>query len=348
MPMAQTTTRSFEFQSFDGTVLRGVWTQPEVPLRAAALILQGSGNVDADGDVSSPLIGAGYQNAPAKLSKQLADTLSAMGITTLRFEKRGYESDPSRAIAQSISVLAQDAECALREVRRTFPHLKSYVVGLSEGALLATLVAAKTAPEQLADGLFLLGLPTRGIDEIFEYQFINWPLERLQLTLDPDGDGILEESELESLGTSQPLPILAVPWSALDPQRTGRISLDGQFKPAALQYFEQLKPLLNTPAFGAWYDSMRSLAPFKELASAVRVPTYLYQGALDAQLRPAWLQQDMAYFQPGVIQKLQIFEGLGHCFAPMEGAIGQIKTSGPLNEAVLSVLAQDINKTTLS
>src|SRR4051794_20198085 len=77
--------------SSDGVVLSGKWNIP-AEAKEAVLILQGSGNVAADGDVSSFLLGAPYRGGSGKLSEQMAEALAAKGVASLRYSKRGVEN----------------------------------------------------------------------------------------------------------------------------------------------------------------------------------------------------------------------------------------------------------------
>jgi len=85
----------------DGNKLSAIMTSPEGPSKGALLIIQGSGNVGTDGDVSGPFLGQGFGGAKANLSDQLAHRITDAGYSTLRFAKaaliipKNYLTKPS-------------------------------------------------------------------------------------------------------------------------------------------------------------------------------------------------------------------------------------------------------------
>lgn len=132
--------------------LRGTLTLPAGRVEApAALILAGSGPVDRDGNLP---------HARNDSLKRLARDLAARGVATLRIDKRGVAaSAPAAAreddlrfdtyVADALSwlpVLEAEAGAAGLRVTRLF------LIGHSEGALVATLAAQRRA----VDGLVLL------------------------------------------------------------------------------------------------------------------------------------------------------------------------------------------------
>jgi hypothetical protein len=327
----------------DGLKLDAIWTLPANTPRAVVVILPGSGNVKTDGDVSSPILGSGYQGEPAKLSDQLAATLASSGIASFRYTKRGYAPDPARAINAPVGLLIQDAGSALSVAERRFPQLKTGLVGFSEGALIATIVAS----EQNVDTLFLLGLPTRSIDEMFSYQFTQWPVDLVKSRLDLNHDGILSESELSQLGPDGIFPLLGPAfsgesWKDLDTNGNNSISISDELIPAYQKTFSAVQSVMQTPGYVQWYSSFQQLAPFEDFAEKVTANVYLYQAIDDAQVNWSWVVSDQHYFAH--VSKLRLFSNLGHCFAPMEGTIGDIKTSGPFDYTLLDALDVDLGE----
>ena len=319
----------------DGEVLTGRWTLPEANVKAVVVILQGSGNVGLDGDVSGPFTGTGYRGASAKLSDQIAYQLASLGVASFRYNKRGYEN-PQELPHQTAPYLISDAKSALHEARARYPMLKAGFVGLSEGALVAVHVAAQTP----VDYLFLLSLPTRSIDEIFSYQVIQWPLEMLKLKVDVNRDGVISASEIDHAGESFLLPYLNAPLAAHDQDHNGSVAILSEATDIYRAVWSQIMGMMSTPAFSGWYQAMNNLPQFSIVAQKIHVPTYLYQAQDDAQVFWGWIESDRSYF--GAETRLRRFSGVGHCFAPMDGVYGEIKTSGPLSDDVLSSLSSDI------
>src|SRR5450759_392147 len=100
-------------ETTDGQKLNGILTLPSDQVVSAALIIQGSGNVGLDGDVSGPFLGTGYKGQPAKLSEQIANSLAAVGVASLRYSKRGVD-DPTQLPNQKFPYLVNDANSAFQ------------------------------------------------------------------------------------------------------------------------------------------------------------------------------------------------------------------------------------------
>jgi dienelactone hydrolase len=327
----------------DGVALTSEWTLPpkDKQPKAVLILLPGSGNVGLDGDVSNPFLGNGYHGAPAKLSDQLVQRLATQEIATYRYAKRGVEdSNELHLHHQTLPYLVHDAEYALNTVRSKYPNAKVGFVGFSEGATIALIVAAM----HHVDALFLMGLPTKPIDTVFEYQFEQWGVGLLQ-KLDQDKNGELSTKELSVLSEKDLLPwigegLAPQPWTALDVDHNGSLSIEKEVKPAYQKAYERAQPVLNSPDLVHWYQALQKAPIFEDLAKKITEPVYLYQARQDAQVNPEWIQKDYKLFT-ATTAHLELFDG-GHCFAPMDGAIGQIKTSGPFSEELLTALSRDV------
>ena len=342
---ADITEESVMIQTFDGISLSGRLAIPDSNPKAVVVIISGSGNVAADGDVSSPLLGWGYKGAPAKLSEQIATKLASAGIASIRYSKRGVE-DPAQLPNQTVPFLIKDAKSAMNFVRSRFPTAKLGLVGFSEGALLSVIIAG----EEKVDALFLPGPATRPLDEILSYQFKQWPTELLARKLDTNHDGEISALELSVLGENGKFPLLglellgALP-ATIDTNKDGAISVKNELIPAYESQYQYVLVIAMSPAFKNWYLSHKDLSPFAEYAKKVTAPIYFYQASDDAQLNAKWIEADRSLFT--VKTELQTFKNLGHCFSPMDGVIGEIKTSGPFSESLLEKLAQDVQKSPL-
>lgn len=321
------------FRTFDGLELTGSWMLPAERLapRGMILILQGSGNVSMDGNVSGPFVGQPYRGGDGRLSLQLAQALAGSGFSSFRYHKRGFE-DPAQLGNQTQSFLVQDARSALAHMRGRYPGLRTGVAGFSEGALVAVQAGG-------ADALFLLGLPSRPVDEMLDYQFARWPVELLIGRLDGDRDSSLSASELEGLGDGV-LPLMGIPWAQLDADADGALQRERELTPGYESFYAQVRGLLATPAYKYWYEDLRRVPPIVELAQGVTGPIYFYHGADDAQTRATWVGEDSRHFAS--LAATRVYPGLGHCFSPMEGLIGQVKTSGPFATDVVDDVIRDV------
>lgn len=224
-------------------------------------------------------------------------------------------------------------------VQTRFPALKVGILGLSEGAEVATLVAGDVH----VNGLFLMSLPTRPIDELLSYQFFDWPTELLINFLDPNHTGQILGSAFQSNSLTA-LPLVGQAWTALDSNQDQQISEATELLPAYQNFYFGVRSLLKTPQYSGWYQSFLALPAFSQIASKMTVDTiFIYQGLKDAQVRWNWVLED-SYAMP-VVPTTHLYSNLGHCFSPMDGKIGEIKTTGPVDTDVLTQLTKDVLKT---
>jgi hypothetical protein len=104
--------------------------------------------------------------------------------------------------------------------------------------------------------------------------------------------------------------------------------------------WDQISHILQAPFIKGLYESYLALPPFAQQARAISVPTHVYVGLKDSQIAPEWALEDSNFFRKLV--SISIFKNYGHCFSPLEGSIGQIKTSGPLSTDVIGKILEDI------
>ncbi|HVV52396.1 MAG TPA: alpha/beta fold hydrolase, partial [Polyangia bacterium] len=144
-----------------GVELRGVLWRPahakaKPPL---ALIVAGSGPVDRDGNAGTALRTDCY--------RMLAEALAEDGVASLRFDKRGVgASDPVKEDGVTVGDFVDDAAALAAEARRERRFSKLTLVGHSEGALIALLLAAKVP----VDALVLLAGAGRPLWQVLHEQ----------------------------------------------------------------------------------------------------------------------------------------------------------------------------------
>ena len=127
----------------------------------AALLLAGSGPSPRDGTFGT--------------LRQIAHGLAAGGIRSLRYDKRGVGE--SRALVTreddlTFDLYVDDAAAAARDLNARNEVSSVFIIGHSEGALIATLAAAKTP----VAGIVLLAGAGRRLDVVLREQ-----LQRAQL-----------------------------------------------------------------------------------------------------------------------------------------------------------------------
>lgn len=124
--------------------------------RAAVLIIPGTGPVDRDGSSkAAPQVPPVY--------KMWAERLGDAGIAALRYDKRYLTyTDIDAAILDQEAQIA-DAVAALRYLRTQVPGKPVFVIGHSEGGMMAPLVAERTGA---AAGVIVINAAQFPIDEL--------------------------------------------------------------------------------------------------------------------------------------------------------------------------------------
>lgn len=145
------------------------------------LIISGSGGTDRDGNARSSRI-------PNQTLKLLATELAARGIGSLRYDKRGVgasEAALSRESALTFDTYIQDAVAWAEHLVKDCQFQSLAIMGHSEGALIATVVARRVPADCL---ISLAGSAHRGGD-LLRQQL----LERLPDHLVADATSIIAD-----------------------------------------------------------------------------------------------------------------------------------------------------------
>jgi pimeloyl-ACP methyl ester carboxylesterase len=148
--------------------LAGTLLRPDGAIKAAALIIPGSGPTDRDGN--NPL---GVTAAPYRL---LAEALAAQGIATARIDKRGmFASSGAVPDANAVTIPDYVADTAawVASLRKATGAPCVWLIGHSEGGLVA-LAAAQQLPDLC--GLVLVAAPGRPLGEVLKAQLRANPL----------------------------------------------------------------------------------------------------------------------------------------------------------------------------
>lgn len=152
------------------------------------LIIAGSGPTDRDGNNKGGLHSDTY--------RKLAEDLASKGISSLRYDKRGVGASASARIQQSdlrIRIYADDAARMAAELRKRMQARCVWLIGHSEGALLAELAAQK--PDGIC-GLVLISGAGRKAGDVLQ--------EQLAAMTEPDRD--LAQAALAELAAGRLVP----------------------------------------------------------------------------------------------------------------------------------------------
>lgn len=167
MPLAPWIARA-EMNEVDATLkvfgvsIQGRLTRPDGPIRAAMLLLPGSLYADVDGNYP-------MWNARPNTNRDIAAQLAGHGIAVLRQAKIGpgtgsttFDAEAARE-HQKFRTRVSVASAALEHLSRETPGCRLFVAGHSEGAVVASLLAAMPG-SPLAGVISLSGPALRLLD----------------------------------------------------------------------------------------------------------------------------------------------------------------------------------------
>lgn len=124
---------------------------------AAALLIAGSGRTDRDSDTGKFKLG---------VTRAIAEALTPVGVSTLRYDKRGVGASEGDYLGTGMTQRLTDARAALTWLATAAPGLPLLVIGHSEGALHAAELAAADG----VAGVVLLSMAARRGEEVLVWQ----------------------------------------------------------------------------------------------------------------------------------------------------------------------------------
>lgn len=145
--------------------LKGTLLAPAKAGAPVVLIVPGSGPTDRDGN--NPM------GVNAAIYKLLAQDLAARGIATVRIDKRGmFGSAKAVADANAVTIpdYAADVHSWVGAIRRTTGVPCVWVLGHSEGGLVALAAAQSGSEVQGICGLLLVATPGRPLGQVLRDQ----------------------------------------------------------------------------------------------------------------------------------------------------------------------------------
>jgi pimeloyl-ACP methyl ester carboxylesterase len=140
--------------------LSGTVTTPVAP-RAAAVLINGSGDLDRDGNSRRARLG---------ISRDIAAALAATGVASLRFDKRGVGASGGDYLSAGLDDNIDDARAAIAALRARpeAANLPTVVIGHSEGAMIAAAIAGE--PANQLDGAVLLSASAGTGEDVLLWQ----------------------------------------------------------------------------------------------------------------------------------------------------------------------------------
>jgi len=202
------TAEEVSFKGPGGITLGGTLTKPlnaRGPLPAVVTIT-GSGQQDRDEYI--PLVGG------LRVFRQVADTLSRVGIAVLRLDDRGLGASTGSFANSNTADFADDTRAALAYLRSR-PDIdpnRLALVGHSEGGMIAPMVAA-TDPKLRAIAI-MAGPADKMIDIILEQN--KWVADHNPKMTQAQRDSVLAETRVALAPERQFAPALKF-WMSYDP-----------------------------------------------------------------------------------------------------------------------------------
>ena len=155
------TAEQVEITTVDGITLAGTLTLPKNADGQVPVVVTISGSSKQDRDHNTP-VGGKY-----KFFRSLADTLGRQGIAVLRMDDRGVGGSEGNLEKATSAERADDNRAAIAFARKHPKINKVFLLGLSEGGLIAPMIAS-TDPE--LKGIVVMAGPGSTGEEIMKYQ----------------------------------------------------------------------------------------------------------------------------------------------------------------------------------
>jgi pimeloyl-ACP methyl ester carboxylesterase len=267
--------------SRDGTAVRGVIDRPINAAGAVPtmLVVAGSGPTDRDGNAPGGLHTDAY--------KDLAAALSARGIATVRYDKRGVgASDKTPESALTLWTFVEDARAFVDRLRADARVSSVFLLGHSEGGVIA-LELAQTTP---IDGLILVATPGRTLAAVL----------RAQLALQLD-NATLKEVDRLMADVRAGSPLANIP-----------VRLEVLFRPSVSPYLRSMLDVDPAALLASVHDRTLivqgdmdiqvSVDDAKRLAAAAPAALLVVAAGMAHTLKveSARIMQQRSYFDPGV------------------------------------------------
>lgn len=329
----------------DGYLLDAVVDLPKAKAGSRVVVLlHGSGPQTMDEDLSAVCA----PGVTSRLFVDLSAALTAKGFTVVRCNKRAYQvhlsakADPgyfksdqfAKYAAHPLRYTIDDAKAAVRWARTRYPKARVFVLGHSEGGIVALHAARE---ETAVRGVGIIGLSPLGLDSLLFEQTVYRYAEQFS-ALDKDHDGILDDGELKGEGTW--VTALRTQKATLDLDHDGRISRD-EFLGGQLS-----NVLLDLPSQAEYRVDEASVPRPAEIVRDLAVPVTVFQGEWDNQT-PAFHARAVELLNTAVWKKasvsFQYFPRLGHSLDQRNGPEDLVYR--PADPAALAGLAAALDRT---
>jgi pimeloyl-ACP methyl ester carboxylesterase len=308
----------------------------------AVVLLHGSGPQNMDEDLSALC-------APGTRNRWFVDVSGALvkrGFAVVRYDKRSWmarerlAAEPKWAASKDFTAYAsdplryfvEDARCAVKWARGRMPRARVFVLGHSEGAIVALEVARE---EKSVAGVGLVGFAAVPLDVLLYEQFVYRSLNEFDKA-DPNRDGKLDPAELGAEGV----------FHATVKAQMGLLDGNGD---GALERSEYMAGnlsniLLDGPSVAEYRSREAGYPRAAATIAELKVPVAFFQGEWDNQT-PAWNARAVEMLNKALWKKenlrFRFFPGLGHALDPRDGYYDLVYR--PIDRKALEDMAQDLD-----
>jgi len=196
-----------------GHTLAGTLTLPKGARGRVPAVVTITGSSPHDRDNNTPYGG------PYRIFRQLADTLGRRGIAVLRMDDRGIGESTGDFASSTTADRAEDIRAGIAWLRgrREIDGGRVALVGLSEGGLIAPMIAAR---DTALEGIVLLAGPASTGRQVLEYQ-LRYAVEQSAEVRPERRDSVLRAQLAEAEALRREEPWLRFFWD-YDPLATAR------------------------------------------------------------------------------------------------------------------------------
>lgn len=299
----------------EGVKLAGTLTIPEHATKdtPVAVLVSGSGLQNRDEEIMGH-----------KPFAVIADFLARNGIASFRYDDRGFAQSTGDPAKATTADNASDAATVLKHLRASGRFGKSGIIGHSEGAQIAFMLAAdgKTRPD------FIVGLGTPAVrgDSVL---------------VDQTGTALLNAGIPQEWidGHLDAMRAVYAAMIAGDKASARKIAAERMEATKGLPPMQPLSEnLCNIPEIqNAWLIHFYSYSPAGDIAKAA-CPAFALYGEKDIQVTPALNMPEMKRLNPHA--KVKCYSGLNHLF--QHAATGAVSEYSTIEETISPEVLQDI------
>lgn len=270
----------------DNITLSGTLSIPNNNVKAAVILLSGSGPTSRDADV------AGH-----KLFLVLADLLTRQGIAVLRYDDRGVGASTGNFNLATSADFAKDAKAALSFLQQHPQFAKSKIgyIGHSEGGLIGAIAQAKY---QGADFFIsMAGVGTSGAQVIIDQSY------HIQKQMGMEQQALLKDDrDMREV-------MAAIEQGANQQQLIQLIQQQGYKKGIATTKAKTY----SSP----WFNYFIKAQPAQFLTE-INIPVFAINGELDSQVLP---EKNLEVFDKTISKEqltTKVYPNLNHLFQPAQ------------------------------